>query len=151
MASDKQYIQKSILIVDDEFCIVNLIKVSLQKHGFDTLGFTDPLLAFEHFQNNSKDFALVISDIRMPSMNGYELMRKIKAEHPTIKTILISAFEINKEEFSKIMPTVKIDSFITKPISLKQLVHSIENTLKEKKTEQKNIKNNGSVNLRKKI
>jgi DNA-binding NtrC family response regulator len=151
MASDKQYIRKSILIVDDEIDIVTLIKASLQKHGFDTLAFTDPLLAFEHFQNNSKDFALVISDIRMPSMNGYELIRKIKAERPTIKTILISAFEINKEEFSKIMPTVKIDSFITKPISLKQLVHSIENTLKEKKTEQKSIKNNGSVNLRKKI
>jgi DNA-binding NtrC family response regulator len=151
MASDKQYIRKSILIVDDEFDIVNLIKASLQKHGFDTLGFTDPLIAFEHFQNHSKDFALVISDIRMPSMNGYELLRKIKAERPTIKTILISAFEINKEEFSKIMPTIKIDSFITKPISLKQLVHSIENTLKEKKTEHKSIKNSGSVNLRKKI
>lgn len=151
MTSDKQYIRKSILIVDDEFDIVTLIEASLQKHGFDTLAFTDPLLAFEHFQNNSKDFALVISDIRMPSMNGYELIRKIKAERPAIKTILISAFEINKEEFSKIMPTVKIDSFITKPISLKQLLHSIENTLKEKKTEQKSIKNNGSLNLRKKI
>jgi DNA-binding NtrC family response regulator len=151
MTSDKQYIRKSILIVDDEFDIVTLIEASLQKHGFDTLAFTDPLLAFEHFQNNSKDFALVISDIRMPSMNGYELIRKIKAERPAIKTILISAFEINKEEFSKIMPTVKIDSFITKPISLEQLVHSIENTLKEKKTEQKSIKNNGSLNLRKKI
>ena len=149
MTSDKQYIQKSILIVDDEFDIVTLIKGSLQKQGFDTLAFTDPLLAFEHFQNKSKDFALVISDIRMPSMNGYELIRKIKAECPTIKTILISAFEINKEEFSKIMPTVKIDSFITKPISLKQLLHSIENTLKEKTTEQKSIKNNGSVNLKK--
>jgi DNA-binding NtrC family response regulator len=151
MTSDKQYIRKSILIVDDEFDIVTLIEASLQKHGFDTLAFTDPLLAFEHFQNNSKDFALVISDIRMPSMNGYELIRKIKAERPAIKTILISAFEINKEEFSKIMPTVKIDSFITKPISLEQLVHSIENTLKEKETEQKSIKNNGSLNLRKKI
>jgi DNA-binding NtrC family response regulator len=143
MAYDKQYIRKSILIVDDEFDIVSLIKASLQKHGFNTLAFTDPLLALEHFRNNSKDFALVISDIRMPSMNGYELIRKIKAERPTIKTILISAFEINKEEFSKIMPTVKIDSFITKPISLKQLIHSIENSLKEKKMERKSIKNNG--------
>jgi DNA-binding NtrC family response regulator len=143
MAYDKQYIRKSILIVDDEFDIVTLIKASLQKHGFNTLAFTDPLLALEHFRNNSKDFALVISDIRMPSMNGYELIRKIKAERPTIKTILISAFEINKEEFSKIMPTVKIDSFITKPISLKQLIHSIENSLKEKKMERKSIKNNG--------
>jgi DNA-binding NtrC family response regulator len=143
MAYDKQYIRKSILIVDDEFDIVSLIKASLQKHGFNTLAFTDPLLALEHFQNNSKDFALVISDIRMPSMNGYELIRKIKAERPTIKTILISAFEINKEEFSKIMPTVKIDSFITKPVSLKQLIHSIENSLKDKKMERKSIKNNG--------
>ncbi|HYX55153.1 MAG TPA: response regulator [Nitrososphaeraceae archaeon] len=143
MAYDKQYIRKSILIVDDEFDIVTLIKASLQNHGFNTLAFTDPLLALEHFRNNSKDFALVISDIRMPSMNGYELIRKIKAERPTIKTILISAFEINKEEFSKIMPTVKIDSFITKPISLKQLIHSIENSLKEKKMERKSIKNNG--------
>jgi two-component system response regulator ChvI len=143
MAYDKQYIRKSILIVDDEFDIVTLIKASLQKHGFNTLAFTDPLLALEHFRNNSKDFALVISDIRMPSMNGYELIRKIKAERPTIKTILISAFEINKEEFSKIMPTVKIDSFITKPVSLKQLIHSIENSLKDKKMERKSIKNNG--------
>ena len=143
MAYDKQYIRKSILIVDDEFDIVTLIKASLQKHGFNTLAFTDPLLALEHFRNNSKDFALVISDIRMPSMNGYELIRKIKAERPTIKTILISAFEINKEEFSKIMPTVKIDSFITKPVSLNQLIHSIENSLKDKKMERKSIKNNG--------
>jgi two-component system response regulator ChvI len=143
MAYDKQYIRKSILIVDDEFDIVTLIKASLQKHGFNTLAFTDPLLALEHFRNNSKDFALVISDIRMPSMNGYELIRKIKAERPTIKTILISAFEINKEEFSKIMPTVKIDSFITKPVSLKQLIHSIENSLKDKKMERKSTKNNG--------
>jgi two-component system response regulator ChvI len=143
MAYDKQYIRKSILIVDDEFDIVTLIKASLQNHGFNTLAFTDPLLALEHFRNNSKDFALVISDIRMPSMNGYELIRKIKAERPTIKTILISAFEINKEEFSKIMPTVKIDSFITKPVSLKQLIHSIENSLKDKKMERKSIKNNG--------
>ena len=137
MAYDKQYIRKSILIVDDEFDIVTLIEASLQKHGFDTLAFTDPLLAFEHFQNNSKDFALVISDIRMPSMNGYELIRKIKSERPTIKTILISAFEIYKDEFSKMMPTIKIDDFITKPISLKQLVHVVENALKEEK---KNIK-----------
>jgi DNA-binding NtrC family response regulator len=133
MASEEQRFQKSILIVDDEFDIVTLIKGALQKHGFKSLAFTDPLLAFENFQSNSKRFAVVISDIRMPSMNGYELIRKIKAKHPTIKTILISAFEIDKDEFSKMMPTVKIDSFITKPISLKQLVHVIENALKEEK------------------
>ena len=133
MASAKRCFQKSILIVDDEFDIVTLIKRSLQKHGFHTFAFTDPVLAFEHFQNNFERFAIVISDIRMPSMNGYEFIRKIKAKHPTIKTILISAFEIDKDEFSKMMPTTKIADFITKPISLNQLVHVIENALEEEK------------------
>jgi DNA-binding NtrC family response regulator len=148
MASDKQSFQNSILIVDDEFDIVTLIRRSLQNHGFNTLGFTDPLIALEQFQNNSKSFAMVISDIRMPSMNGYELIRKIKAIHPTIKTILISAFEINTNEFSKVMPSVKIDGFISKPISLKELVSIVEKILKKKRKE-KNVRKNTSASLRK--
>ena len=148
MASDRQSFQNSILVVDDEFDIVTLIRRSLQNHGFNTLGFTDPLIALEQFQNNSKSFAMVISDIRMPSMNGYELVRKIKAIHPTIKTILISAFEINKNEFSKVMPSVKIDGFISKPISLKELVSIVEKILKKKRKE-KNVRKNTSASLRK--
>jgi DNA-binding NtrC family response regulator len=148
MASDKQSFQNSILVVDDEFDIVTLIRRSLQNHGFNTLGFTDPLIALEQFQNNSKSFAMVISDIRMPSMNGYELIRKIKAIHPTIKTILISAFEINTNEFSKVMPSVKIDGFISKPISLKELVSIVEKILKKKRKE-KNVRKDTSASLRK--
>ena len=148
MASDRQSFQNSILVVDDEFDIVTLIRRSLQNHGFNTLGFTDPIIALEQFQNNSKSIAMVISDIRMPSMNGYELIRKIKAIHPTIKTILISAFEINKNEFSKVMPSVKIDGFISKPISLKELVSIVEKILKKKRKE-KNVRKNTSASLRK--
>ena len=147
MASDKQSSQNSILVVDDELDIVTLIKRSLQNHGFNTLDFTDPLMALEHFQNNSKSFAMVISDIRMPSMNGYELIRKIKAIHPTIKTILISAFEINKNEFSKVMPSVKIDGFIAKPVSLKELVNIVENILRK----EKNVRKNTSASSKKNI
>ena len=149
MASDKQSFQNSILVVDDEFDIVTLIKRSLKNQGFNTLGFTDPLIALEYFQNNSKSFAMVISDIRMPSMNGYEFIRKIKAIHPTIKTILISAFEINKNEFSKVMPSVKIDGFIAKPISLKELVNIVENILKKEKRKEKNVRKNTSASIRK--
>lgn len=151
MASDKQCFQNSILVVDDEFDIVTLIKTSLQNHGFNTLGFTDPLIALEHFQNNSQSFAMVICDIRMPSMNGYELIRKIKAIHPTIKTILISAFEINKNEFSKVMPSVKIDGFISKPVSMKELVSIVENILKKEKRKDKNVRKNNSASLRKSL
>src|SRR5215210_4354250 len=151
MPSEEQRFQKSILIVDDEFDIVTLIKGALQKHGFKSLAFTDPLLAFENFQSNSKGFAVVISDIRMPSMNGYELIRKIKAKHPTIKTILISAFEIDKNEFSKVMPSVKIDGFIAKPLSLKELVNIVENILKKEKGKEKNVRKSTSASLKKNL
>ena len=57
---------RSILVIDDEFDIVNPIKLSLQKHGFNAYGFTDPLLALEHFQNNSNNIDLILCDIRMP-------------------------------------------------------------------------------------
>lgn len=121
---------RSILVIDDEFDIVNPIKLSLQKHGFNVYGFTDPLLAFEHFQNNSNNIDLILCDIRMPQMNGYELVKRIKTLQPKVRVLLMSAFEINDLEFSKVLPSVKIDGFISKPISLKDLTTRIKNYLK---------------------
>lgn len=121
---------RSILVIDDEFDIVNPIKLSLQKHGFNVYGFTDPLLAFEHFQNNSNNIDLILCDIRMPQMNGYELVKRIKTLQPKVRVLLMSAFEINDLEFSKALPSVKIDGFISKPISLKDLTTKIKNYLK---------------------
>jgi YesN/AraC family two-component response regulator len=79
-------------------------------------------LALEHFQSKSKQFALVISDIRMPKMNGFEFIKKIKEIKPEVKVFLISSFEIDDFEFRKVLPSVKIDELIQKPISLKDLV-----------------------------
>jgi DNA-binding response OmpR family regulator len=121
---------RSILVIDDEFDIVNPIKLSLQKQGFNAYGFTDPLLAFEHFQNNSNSIDLILCDIRMPQMNGYELVKRIKTLQPKVRVLLMSAFEINDLEFSKVLPSVKIDGFISKPISLKDLTTRIKNYLK---------------------
>lgn len=120
---------RSILVIDDEFDIVNPIKRSLQRQGFNAYGFTDPLLALEHFKNNSNSIDLILCDIRMPQMNGYELVRKIKTLQPKVRVILMSAFEINNLEFSKVFPSIKIDGFISKPVSLKSLTNRIKNRL----------------------
>jgi DNA-binding NtrC family response regulator len=117
---------QSILVIDDEFDIVNSIKLWLQRHGFNAYGFTDPFLAFEHFQNNSDTIDLVLCDIRMPKMNGYELVKKIKILQPKTKVILMSAFEINDLDFSKELPSIKIDAFLSKPVSLKAVTNTIE-------------------------
>jgi YesN/AraC family two-component response regulator len=63
-------------------------------------------------------------------MNGYELVSKIKALQPKVKVILMSAFEIKEEEFSRVLPSIEIGGLISKPISMKNLVKYIENITK---------------------
>jgi CheY-like chemotaxis protein len=122
-------VNKSILVVDDEFDIVNLIRQALQKQGFTTYAFTDPLLALEHLETNSESYGLVLADVRMPGMNGFELVKKVKSIHPAIKILLMSAFDINDLELSKILTPIKVDGYIQKPISSKQLINVIEKHL----------------------
>jgi response regulator RpfG family c-di-GMP phosphodiesterase len=59
-------------------------------------------------------------------MNGYELVKKIQNIQPETKILLMSAFEINPNEFSKVLPSVKIDGFISKPASLKQITNVVK-------------------------
>jgi len=117
---------KFVLALDDEFDIVTLIKQALQKYGFNIFAFTDPFMALGHFNLNVKDYSIVISDIRMPGMNGYEFVKKIKQIKTEVKIILMTAFEINDIDLSNHLPTIKIDAFIQKPLSIKQLRHIME-------------------------
>ena len=120
--------RKSILVLDDEFDIVNLIKLGLNKtNNLKVYGFTDPLLALEHFKLNAAEYGLVISDIRMPKMNGYEFVREVKKIKPKVKVFLMTAFDINSQEFSKVLPDIKVNQFIKKPISIGELTTSILN------------------------
>ena len=118
-----------ILIVDDEFDIISIFKQALVNKGFHVFGFTDPLLALEHFQINSKQYELVISDLRMPGMNGYEFVKKINEIKPEIKIFLMTAFEIDDVEFKKLLPKVKIEGLIQKPISLVDLTSTVSKYL----------------------
>jgi DNA-binding response OmpR family regulator len=121
---------KHILVLDDDFDIVSLIKILLQKSHFNVFAFTDPFLALEHFELNSKDYGLVLSDVRMPGMPGFEFVRKVRKIEPNVKILLMSAFEISDLEFSRALPSdTKIDGFVQKPVSPKELVRVIEDTV----------------------
>jgi response regulator RpfG family c-di-GMP phosphodiesterase len=111
----------TILLLDDDFETVTVFRRGLEIQGFEVVAFTEPLLALELFQSKSKQFALVISDIRMSKMNGFEFIKKIKEIKPEVKVFLVSSFEIDDFEFRKVLPSVKIDALIQKPISLKDL------------------------------
>ena len=111
----------SVMIVDDEYDLVNLIKEFLQRNGLQVSAFTDPIVALEDFKINCKNCSLILSDIRMPGMNGYELIRKAKEIDNQIKVVLMSAFEIQEKEFHNLLPDIKVDAFLQKPFSLQKL------------------------------
>ncbi len=115
---------KSILIVDDEFDMVAIFRQALSKRGYTVFGFTDPVLALEHFRINAWGYHLVITDIRMPKMNGFELAAKIKAIKPDIRIVYMSAFEVGDLEFS--LGSIKITDFIRKPVDIGTLVQKVE-------------------------
>jgi response regulator RpfG family c-di-GMP phosphodiesterase len=113
---------KCILVLDDEPDILTIIERSLLDLGFRVCAFTNPAVALEYFYSNFKhSCSIVISDIRMPGMNGYEFIKKVKGIKPECKIILMSAFDINNLEFPKVLPSVKIDSFLQKPFSIRKL------------------------------
>jgi DNA-binding NtrC family response regulator len=117
---------KSIVVVDDELDIVNQIKRSLEAvDGFKACAFTDPFAALEHFNSGCKDHHIVISDIRMPGMNGYEFVKQIKKINPQVKIILMSSFEIKDNELLDVLSDVKVDTFLQKPFSLDILTNIV--------------------------
>jgi DNA-binding NtrC family response regulator len=128
MTSSSDRTNKSILAVDDESAIVDIIKQSLQRQEFKVCTFTDPFNALAHFNSASKEdyHHIVLSDIRMPGMNGYEFVRKVKESNPKVKIMLMSAFEIQEKEFHNILPDIKVDAFLQKPFSIQQLNNVVE-------------------------
>ena len=66
----------SVLAVDDEPDILDIIQQWLQLDGSIVCTFSDAFAALEHLKSNSKDHQIIISDIIMPGMNGYEFVRK---------------------------------------------------------------------------
>ena len=85
-----------IAVVDDELDITLLFRDVLQTtNGVSIFAFTDPKAALEHFAINREDYTLIISDLRMPSINGMELIKKVKELNPYIRTILMTAFALD--------------------------------------------------------
>ena len=117
-----------ILVVDDEQDIVFTLKTILNEAGFSVDAFTNPSVAFEMFR--PEKYELLILDIRMPGINGFELYRRIKESNPHMKIVFITAFEINKEEFTKVIPSVDVLDFISKPVSMSTLINKLNSILK---------------------
>ncbi len=109
-----------IMFVDDEKDILSTVKRGLESNNaFTVETFSSGESALQAFESHPENYYdLVITDIRMPKMNGFELYRRIKEKNQSMKIAFITAFEINKEEFNKVMPSVNVIDFISKPLSI---------------------------------
>jgi CheY-like chemotaxis protein len=128
--------KKRILVVDDEVDITTIFKLALEKVNLHVDVYNDPLLALTDYKAGMYD--LLLFDIRMPGMNGFELYRKIKdieEEEKKVKNgkprvCFITAFEEFRSEFKEIFPTVEeVDCFLRKPISMPDLIKKVKSQL----------------------
>jgi DNA-binding NtrC family response regulator len=115
-----------ILLLDDDADIVNVFTMAFAKPNLKVTGFSSPNAAFEYYAKNADVIRLVISDIRMPEMNGFEFAHKVREINPKVKVLLITAFEHGDLETAGIhsSPTLQIDEFLKKPILPSKLIEA---------------------------
>ena len=121
---------KKILVVDDDIDITFLIKEGLGRKGFHVESYNDPEVALQEFKPDFYDLILV--DIRMPKLNGYEFYHGVRKNDTKVKVCFITAFAISYEEISKMLPPelVTRQNIIHKPIGIKELVNKINEILR---------------------
>jgi len=120
-----------IMVVDDEEDILSIFSSLLTKEGYSVHAFSNPEIAFEHFRYSPQEFSLILSDVRMPKMSGFQLARKVKELNPKVKVVLTSLFEINMSEFEKVLPNSPVDGFLDKPVSMNKLIEMVSKQLEK--------------------
>ena len=123
--------KRLIAIVDDEPDILKLLQDFLSKiKGISIFTFTDPLIALEHVRMNKNEYVLVISDLRMPNLDGLELVKVIKDLNPLVRTILMTAFATKDDLFQDYARQEIINNFLQKPILLADLYKQVTKELR---------------------
>jgi DNA-binding response OmpR family regulator len=120
---------KKILLIDDEPDIIYSIKRVLENNEFVVDSYTDPTLALSNFRPGLYD--LILLDIKMPKMNGFDLYQKMKEIESNVKICFLTASELFYEEYRRLdaYPTLDKAYFIQKPFRIEQLLRELNEIL----------------------
>jgi DNA-binding NtrC family response regulator len=121
-----------VSVVDDDVSTATFFHEALRQNidGVSVFSFIDPIKAFEHYTENKENYALVISDLRMPGLNGLELLKKVKTSNPNVGTMLMSAYNIEEEEiYQQYMKEGVINSTIEKSVTMNRLYQRVRDQL----------------------
>ncbi len=127
-------VRKIVAVIDDDIDITTLFHDILCENVLEAsvYAFNDPIQALKHFTENQSNYALVISDLRMPGLNGLELLKKIKNANPKVRTVLMSAYNFDEDPtYVEYMKDGVIDSSIEKPVTIHRLCQRVREELNE--------------------
>lgn len=106
-----------ILVVDDEYAFCRSLKIFLEKIGFQTIVTTNGEHALDILKEENP--AIMTLDIRMPGLNGYDILQKVKRTHPDLFIIVITAIDVPKME--EMLEHSGAHALLRKPIDLQKL------------------------------
>jgi CheY-like chemotaxis protein len=120
---------KRILVVDDDEDVTYTIKKVLENNGFVVDSYNDPTLTLSNFKPGLYD--LLLLDIKMPKINGFDLYQKIREIDSNVKICFLTASEFFYKEYRSLRthPTVDKACFIQKPVSSEDLVRQLNEVL----------------------
>ena len=119
-----------IMVVDDEYDIVHVVRKHLEKWGYSVDTFTDPMFAYQMFKDNPDRYSIILTDIRMPEISGIALATMMQKVKPDVKIVIMTAFEIEPEDLAMNLPTIGRDDILKKPFSLIQVCEAVKNQLR---------------------
>jgi DNA-binding response OmpR family regulator len=116
---------KRVLIIDDEPDIILTLRMALEQNGFRTDSYSDSILAYKNFRAGVYD--LVLLDIKMPNVDGFQLYQKIKRTDSRVKICFLTASEFYDEEIRKEQgfDGFNEELFLRKPIEIACLIDTI--------------------------
>jgi CheY-like chemotaxis protein len=118
-----------IMVVDDEYDIVHIVRRHLERWGYSVDTYTDPAFALQIFKDNPDRYSMILTDIRMPEMSGVTLatlMRKVK---PDVKIVIMTAYELEPDDLVMNLPTITHEDILKKPFSLVQICDAVKKQL----------------------
>ena len=130
MASHDNNATTRILLVDNEPDNTSVLSMGLEDEGYKVDAFNDPILALSNFKPNN--YSLVLLDINMPKMNGYDLYKEIRKLDDKVKVCFLTASEVYNEGLRDLAKEIlEVKCFIPKPLTIEDLVRKVKEELVE--------------------
>jgi DNA-binding NtrC family response regulator len=120
--------ERLVLVVDDEGLVKEYLEEVMRRQGYRSASFTDPAEALVFFQMNSTKIDLVVADIRMPEISGYDLAKEMMKVNQHVPIILISAYF---PSLKAVQETPNVKRVLSKPLSTKLLLEAVETEISE--------------------